>query len=60
MFGTSTVQTHYIFDHKGHLLAEHNGATGAVLREYVWLDDVPIAMIDSSSGAPRVYYIHTG
>jgi hypothetical protein len=30
----------------GHLLAEHDGATGAVLREYVWLDDMPVAMID--------------
>ena len=59
-FGTSTVQSHYIFDADGHLLAEHNGATGAVVREYVWLDDTPIAMIDKSSGTAVTYFIHAG
>jgi RHS repeat-associated protein len=58
--GTSAVQTHYIFDEAGHLLAEHDGATGAVLREYVWLDDMPLAMIDSTGTSPATYYIHTG
>lgn len=52
--------THYIFDEAGHLLAEHNGATGAVLREYVWLDDMPVALIDSTGSSPAIYYIHTG
>lgn len=60
VFGTSTVQTHYIFDSQGHLLAEHDGATGNVIREYVWLDDVPIAVIDSSSGTAQTYFVHTG
>ena len=44
----------------GHLLAEHNGSTGAVIREYVWIDDLPLAVIDSSSGTAQTYYIHTG
>jgi RHS repeat-associated protein len=57
---SATVQTHYIFDEAGHLLAEHNGATGAVLREYVWLDDTPLAMIDSTGTSPATYFIHTG
>lgn len=60
VFGTTTVQTHYIFDEQGHLLAEHDGSTGAVLREYVWLGDTPVVMIDSTSGTPQTYYIHTG
>ena len=60
VFGSTTVQTHYIFDHQGHLLAEHDGSTGSVVREYVWLDDMPVAMIDSSSGTPQLYYIHAG
>ena len=55
-----TTQTHYIFDEAGHLLAEHNGATGAVLREYVWLDDMPVAMIDSTGSTPATYFLHTG
>ncbi len=60
VFGTSTVQSHYVYDLQGHLIAEHDGATGAVVREYVWLDDTPVAMIDSSSGTAQTYYIHTG
>jgi RHS repeat-associated protein len=57
---TTTVKTHYVFDPAGHLLAEHDGATGAVQREYVWLDDMPLAMIDSTGPSPVTYYIHTG
>ena len=52
--------THYIFDLAGHLIAEHNGDTGAVIKEYVWLDDMPLAVIDKSSGTEKIYYIHTG
>jgi len=59
-YTTATLQTHYIFDEAGHLIAEHNGATGAVLREYIWLDDMPVAMIDSTSGTALTYFIHTG
>jgi hypothetical protein len=36
---------HYIYDADGHVLAEHDGATGALLREYVWLDDMPLAQV---------------
>jgi len=57
---SSIVQTHYIFDEAGHLIAEHDGTTGAVRREYVWLDDTPVAMIDSTGAAPVTYFIHTG
>jgi RHS repeat-associated protein len=52
--------THYIYDQQGHLLAEHNGSTGAVIKQYIWLDDMPLAVIDNSSGMDVVYYIHTG
>jgi RHS repeat-associated protein len=60
VFGTTTVQSHYVFDLQGHLLAEHDGSNGAVVREYVWLDDKPIAMIDVSTGTAQTYFIHTG
>ncbi|MEY8876773.1 MAG: RHS repeat-associated core domain-containing protein, partial [Leptothrix sp. (in: b-proteobacteria)] len=36
--------------------------SGAALREYIWLDDVPVAMFTpgaTASAAPIVYYIHT-
>lgn len=53
-------QTHYIFDEAGHLLAEHDATTGNVLKEYVWIGDVPVAVVDSTSGSPITYYITTG
>jgi RHS repeat-associated protein len=60
VFSPSTVQTHYIYDLDGRLLAEQNGGTGTVVKEYAWIDDMPLAVIDSSSGTPTTYYIHTG
>ncbi|WP_374657411.1 RHS repeat domain-containing protein [Phenylobacterium sp.] len=51
---------HYIHDQQGHLIAEHNGDTGAAIKQYVWLDDMLLAVIDSSSGSEVLYYVHTG
>lgn len=59
-FGTGALSLHYIFDTNGHLLAEHDAATGHVLREYVWLEDEPLAVIDYSTGSPAIFYMHTG
>lgn len=58
--GSTSSEIHYIFDQSGHLLAEHNGYTGAVLREYIWLDDKPLAVIDSTGSTKVTYYIHSG
>lgn len=57
---TPSVQRHYVFDPDGHLLAEHDGSTGAVVREFVWLDDAVVAVIESSTGTAATYFIHTG
>jgi RHS repeat-associated protein len=57
---TPAPQTHYVFDLDGHLLAEHDGATGAVIREYVWLDDMVVAVMESSVGPATTYFVHTG
>jgi hypothetical protein len=35
------------------LLGDYNGNTGAALKEYVWIDDLPIAVVDSTSGAAQ-------
>jgi RHS repeat-associated protein len=51
---------HYVFDPAGHLLGDYNGNTGAVLKEYIWIDDLPIAVVDSTSGTANIDYIHTG
>ena len=51
-------RTDFLYDPAGQLLAESDG-TGVALREYVWLGELPLAMVaDSVAGAPT-YWIHT-
>ncbi len=59
-YGTGAAQTAYVYDEAGHLLAEHNAVTGAVNREYVWVDDLPVALINISGGTETTDLIHTG
>lgn len=48
--------THFLYDEAGRLLAEHNGATGAVIREYLYLEDgTPLAQVQGGI----VYYLHS-
>jgi RHS repeat-associated protein len=42
---TSSAITQFVYDRAGHLLAENNGATGAAQTEYLWLDDMPLALV---------------
>lgn len=50
--------THYIYDRSGRLLAEAN-AVGTTQREYVWLDDMPLALFsDLDTAEPRQFYVH--
>lgn len=55
---TGGITTHYVFDAAGHLLVEADG-TGAMLKEYIWLDDLPVALVDHGGTAPVLYFIHT-
>jgi RHS repeat-associated protein len=52
----------FVYDLQGQLLGEYD-AQGRAIREYVWLDDVPIAVFmpdpSDAAGAPLVYFIHT-
>jgi RHS repeat-associated protein len=41
------------------MIAEMNDGTGLPIREYVWMNDTPVAMVDYSSGSPVIYDIHT-
>lgn len=50
------VADHYIFEASGRPLAEHTGATGAADREYIWLEDMLVAVVQGGS----VYAIHGG
>ena len=54
---TSTT-TVYVHDLNDHIIAELN-ASGQTLREYIWLDDMPVAVVDNvQSGSPVIYYVH--
>ena len=53
----------FAYDTQGHLLGEY-GPTGAAIREYVWLGDMPVAMLvpdaqNAAANPPTVYYLHT-
>ncbi len=52
-------ETHYLQDDDGHIVAETD-ANGNTLREYVWLGDMPVAVIDAvNTATPATYYVHT-
>ncbi|WP_119392177.1 RHS repeat-associated core domain-containing protein [Taklimakanibacter lacteus] len=53
---TGTVQ--YIYDRQGQLIAEADAATGATLREYIWLDDMPVAVVSDVATSPVTYFVH--
>ena len=44
LYGTAPVTIHSVFGPDGNRIAEYDEATGALLREYVWLDGVSIAV----------------
>ncbi len=52
----------FVYDQQGQLLGEYSH-TGAPLREYVWLNDVPVAMFvpnpADAAADPLVFHIHT-
>lgn len=50
--------TVYFYDQQGQLIAEYDGISGDLLREYVWLEDTPIAVIEAGV-TPTIHYIHT-
>jgi RHS repeat-associated protein len=56
---TTAGETHYLQDLDGHIIAETD-ASGNTLREYVWLGDMPVAVIDAvNTPSPVTYYVHT-
>lgn len=57
--GGITTTTLYIHDIKNYIIAETD-TTGATLREYIWIDDLPVAVVDRvNTGSPVLYYVHT-
>jgi YD repeat-containing protein len=50
--------THYVYDLAGHLIAESTDA-GSTVREYLWLDDMPLVVVaDIDTMSPNLYFVH--
>jgi RHS repeat-associated protein len=50
--------THFVQDLNGRLVYEATGR-GAPLREYIWLDDIPLAVFaDLDTATPQLYFVH--
>jgi hypothetical protein len=52
LVGSAT--TLYLYDQADHLMTETNNL-GTVLKSYIWRDNTPVAIIDSSSGQDKLY-----
>jgi RHS repeat-associated protein len=50
---------HYIHDLEGHIIAEADGATGQTLREYIWLDDLPVGLVTNADTSPILLMVHS-
>lgn len=45
-------------DLNGNIIAEYDSA-GTVLREYIWLEERPLAVVDHSGTSPVIYHVHS-
>ncbi|MFN7089158.1 MAG: RHS repeat-associated core domain-containing protein [Allorhizobium sp.] len=56
--GSSTV-LHYVHDLDGHIIAEYD-SSGTLAREYIWLDERPLAVVaDAGTSSAIIYHVHT-
>ncbi|MEJ1161944.1 RHS repeat-associated core domain-containing protein [Prosthecomicrobium sp. N25] len=55
--GTPNGTTHSIYDTRDRPIAETNGA-GVTLREYIWLDDLPVAVDGANLATPTLLHVH--
>ena len=46
----------YAYDTNDHIIAELN-SSGQTLREYIWLNDMPVAVVDNVDTTPVIYYV---
>lgn len=51
--------TVFVYDQEGQLLGEYEGTSGAVLREYIWMQGMPLAVVDGTPSSPQVFYVQT-
>jgi RHS repeat-associated protein len=48
----------YLHDLDDHIIAETD-TSGNTLREYIWLGDTPLAVVDNVPTIPAIFYVHT-
>ncbi|MEA2760714.1 MAG: hypothetical protein QOH65_3739, partial [Methylobacteriaceae bacterium] len=48
----------YLHDLDDHIIAETD-TSGNTLREYVWMGDTPLAVVDNVATSPAIFYVHT-
>ena len=51
--------TIYIYDTSGNLIAEHD-SNGTLIRDYVWMNGVPVAQIDQGEAFSYLHFDHLG
>jgi len=54
-FPGSGLSIHSVYGPDGNRIAEFDGGTGALIREYVWLDGAPVAVIEGG----QVYFVRS-
>lgn len=54
----SSTTLHLVHDLDGNVIAEYD-STGALITEYVWMDDRPLALIADAGTTPVTYWVHT-
>jgi RHS repeat-associated protein len=48
----------YLHDLDDRIIAETD-TSGNTLREYIWLGDTPLAVVDNAPTSPAIFYVHT-
>ena len=56
---TPALNRDYLYFPDGRLMAEAD-ATGATVREYIWLGDLPIAIVNRSGSTATTFFVHAG
>jgi len=49
----------YLYDLEGHIIAEHDAA-GGFIKDYVWIEDVPVAQVDAGETFTYLHVDHLG
>jgi RHS repeat-associated protein len=50
----NSANLYWIYDDRGRMLGEYNAGTGALIQEYVWIEDLPVAVLQRDPAPPRL------